>query len=117
MRMLSSSNPLTSRERQAEALAEWLKQSQPCLFGRMAAKTQIAYCIRNEANVFKGEGHVREVIHQSRRIWLRNGFLGKQYAFVIALILYRPLSQMLCPGPHFATWPHVFARSTFLTSR
>lgn len=79
-------NPLISRERQAETLAEWLKQSQPCLFGRMAAKTQIAYCILNDADAFKGEGHVRDIIHQSRRVWLRNGFLGRQHAFVIALI-------------------------------
>src|SRR6266478_9114864 len=75
--------PVKSRAEQAEALAEWLKQSQPCLFGRMAAKSQIAYCILKEADLFKGEAHVRDFIHQSRRVWRRNGFRGKQHGFVI----------------------------------
>jgi hypothetical protein len=79
-------NPGASRADQAAVLSEWLRKYQPCLFGRMAAKTQISYCILNEADVLKGEDRVRNLIHQSRRVWRRNGLFGNQHAFVIALI-------------------------------
>ena len=79
-------NPRASRAEQAEVLAEWLKKNQPCLFGRMAAKTQIAYCILTEADLLKGEDRVRDIIQQSRLVWRREALLGKKHAFVIELI-------------------------------
>jgi hypothetical protein len=52
----------------------------------MASKSQVAYCILTEPDLHKGEDHVRDIIHLSRRVWQKNGLLGKQHAFVISLI-------------------------------
>jgi hypothetical protein len=90
-------DPLASKERRAEALAEWLKEHQPCLFGRMAAKAEIAYSVVTEADVLKGEEHVRDIIQLSRRVWKRNGLLGRQHGFVISLM--SPTVANARPGP------------------
>jgi hypothetical protein len=79
-------DPYASRANQADVLSEWLRRGQPCLFGRIAAKSQITYCILTEADVLKGDDHVRDLIHQSRLVWRRNALLGKQHAFVILLV-------------------------------
>ncbi|MFN0168666.1 MAG: hypothetical protein ACKV22_19760 [Bryobacteraceae bacterium] len=79
-------DPRKTREDLAVTLSAWLKEWQPCLFGRMAAKTQIAYCILREGDLLKGEDHVRDIIQLSRREWRRKGFLGEKHGFVIALI-------------------------------
>ena len=86
-----------SRDRRAEVLADWLKEFQLCLFGRMAAKSQVAYCVLTEADLLRGDDHVRDIINLNRRVWRKNGWLGKQHAFVISLISSTAANAR--PGP------------------
>ncbi len=85
-----------SRLQQAQVLSHWVKKNQPCLFGRMAAEAEIAYCILTEADVLKGDSYVKDLIHQNRLVWRRNALIGRQHAFVIALI--SPVIAKARPG-------------------
>jgi hypothetical protein len=92
-------NPLGSREEKAAALLRWLaSKGQPCLFGRMAAKKGwLSVCILTEADLARGDDHVREIIQVHRRIWKREALSGQKHGFIILVI-----SQKLAfgePGP------------------
>jgi hypothetical protein len=84
-------NPLLNRAERTEGLSKWLVKYQPCLFGRMAVKArEISFCLLTEADVLRGDEHVRAVIQEARTVWQRRARNGQEHAFIVALVL-RPL--------------------------
>jgi hypothetical protein len=72
-----------------DALQEWLRgtPNQPCIFGRIAAAAdRISFCILTEADVAKGDDHIRDVIQRDRRIWKADAREGAKHAFIVAII-------------------------------
>ena len=83
-----------------EVLSKWLagSGSQPCLFGRIAAKLNlISYCFITEADLSEGDEAVQNKIQEARTDWTRKGHLGDKSAFIILLISQRIASG--CPSP------------------
>jgi len=81
--------PQSTRTDIITALRKWLKTdpNQPCLFGRLAAsRDRISFCILKEADIARGDSHLRDVIQQERRLWKAEALDGKRHAFVIAMI-------------------------------
>jgi hypothetical protein len=70
----------------ADAIREWLRSEQPCLFGRMAAKEQIQVCTLTERDLYLGEDYLRNLIAEYRLTWKRHGSLGEQHGFIILLV-------------------------------
>lgn len=69
------------------ALASWLHASQPCLFGRMAAKIgALVYCILTPADLEKSDEDIRDKIQESRLEWRQAAFSGEKSGFVILAI-------------------------------
>jgi hypothetical protein len=98
-------DPSASRDDKAAALLQWLaSKAQPCLFGRMAAnKGWLSVCVLTEADLARGDDHVREVIQEHRRVWKREALFGEKHGFII-LVVSRKLAFGE-PGPilrHFA---------------
>jgi hypothetical protein len=74
-------------EARAAALNEWLSKNQPCLFGKIAAKTGLMrYCIISDADLESGDEHVQRRIQTARSAWWADAFDGQASGFVIALI-------------------------------
>lgn len=74
----------------ASILNDWIYRHQPCLFGRVAAKTdRIHYCILFPADLSRSDEHIRDCIQTARTEWTRLGFTGQKSAFVIAAISER----------------------------
>src|SRR5438046_1954682 len=70
-----------------QVLGDWLGTRQPCLFGRMAARSGlISYCILREADLFGDPAALQKKIQKARRRWTRKGFTGQKSAFVILAI-------------------------------
>ena len=81
----------TSAEREA-ALAAWLGESQPCLFGRIAArKNLLSYCILSEQDLQLSDAAIRDKIQQARFEWWRQGLEGRKHGFIV-----------LCSAPQVA---------------
>ncbi len=97
-------DPATSREDKADALLEWLASTaQPCLFGRMAAKKGwLSVGVVTEADLFRGDDHVRQVIQEDRRTWKRAALSGERHGFII-LAVSRALAYAE-PGPVLQRW-------------
>lgn len=68
-------------------LNEWLHRHQPCLFGRVAAKTdRIHYCILTHHDLRESDLYIREKIQAARTEWTKRAFAGQRSAFVIAVL-------------------------------
>lgn len=71
----------------AEVLNTWLKEHQPCLFGRHAATSGlISYCILTEADLSQSDVFIRDKIQSARRAWTAESFDGDKSGFVILAI-------------------------------
>jgi hypothetical protein len=80
-------HPETSRDDKAAAVARWLGESQPCLFGRMEAKRNaLAFCILTENDLERSDQEIRKTIQQERREWKRRALSGDSHAFLIVAI-------------------------------
>jgi hypothetical protein len=65
-------------------VSKWLETSQPCLFGRLAAKAdRLAFCIIAEDDIAAGDRVVRDKIQVARRQWKRDAYRGIKSGFVI----------------------------------
>jgi hypothetical protein len=65
-------------------LAGWLQRFQPCLFGRIAAKSDlITYCILDEHDLTGTDEKIRDKIQQIRTEWTRQAYEGRKSGFVI----------------------------------
>jgi hypothetical protein len=102
-------DPAQPRANKAQAINRWLaSKSQPCLFGRMAAKQNwLSYCVLTELDVARGDEHLRDVIQASRRAWKAEALRGGKHGFVISLVsktlayaepnvLLQQIAQRLC---------------------
>lgn len=72
------------------AVTEWLARHQPCLFGRIAAKTgHLSYCILRESDLLRPDEHIQARIQQARTAWTRDGYSGKKSGFIVLTISQR----------------------------
>lgn len=60
-------DPRQTRRQKADAIASWLAESQPCLFGRMEAKQRrLAFCIITENDLERSDQAIRQQIEGNR---------------------------------------------------
>lgn len=65
-------------------LEAWLQRSQPCLFGRLAAKHgMITYCFLRASDLQRDDEFIRTKIQAARSEWTREAFDGRRSGFVI----------------------------------
>jgi len=82
----------------AEFLGQWLERWQPCLFGRIAAKSDaLTYCFLTEADLRKSDEFISNKIQSKRLEWTRHGFEGHKSGFIILAI--SPLLVSAVPSP------------------
>lgn len=87
---LGQTGDLEKEDRQREIIATWIRENQPCLFGRLAAtKRALGICILNEADISNGDEAILLKIQHERRRWRRQALKGKQSGFIIAVISAR----------------------------
>jgi hypothetical protein len=71
----------------AAVFNKWLRQYQPCIFGRIAAANNwISYCILREKELLKSDEEIRDTIQNARRAWRKAAFQGGNSAFIIAAV-------------------------------
>lgn len=71
----------------AQVLGKWLERHQPCLFGRIAAKSgAISYCFLTEEDLRQTDEFIKDKIQAKRLEWTREGFEGRKSGFVILAI-------------------------------
>jgi hypothetical protein len=86
------------RRDKADALAAWLADSQPCLFGQMESKQgRLAFCLLTENDLEAPDQDIRHRIEQSRVDWKRLGVEGRSHGFLIVAV--SPSIALARPGP------------------
>lgn len=79
-----------SRDEMAEALADWLANWQPCLFGRMEARRRrLAFCILTENDLERSDQDLRAKIAQERADWRDRARTGATHGFLIVAVAER----------------------------
>jgi hypothetical protein len=79
-----------SAEQVAAALNEWIARYQPCLFGRIAAKSGLlSYCTIREEDLRSSDETVERRIQGARQAWTRLAFEGKASGFIVVLLSSR----------------------------
>lgn len=74
-------------------LNKWLGESQPCLFGRIAARNNLMrYCILKEEDVAGPVDALHDKIQSARLTWTRDAFEGRAHGFIV-LVASRTLAQ------------------------
>lgn len=74
----------------AQTLNDWLQRHQPCLFGRMAAKSgQLGFCVLREVDLSRDDKFIRDKIQAHRTAWTKEAFHGTKSGFVIVAISER----------------------------
>jgi hypothetical protein len=80
-------------------LNDWLQKYQPCLFGRIAAKTGlISYCVLDENDLRGSDDAILNKIQDARTLWTREGFEGRKSGFVILVV--SPAIALGLPDKH-----------------
>ena len=73
-----------------KAISLRLQKYQPCIFGKIAAKTKgMHYCILTENDLRKSDQHIREKIKLERMLWKQQALSGKRnpkHGFMILVI-------------------------------
>lgn len=71
-------------------LAKWLMQHQPCIFGKLAAASDlISYCFVTEEDLVDSDQAVFAKIQTARKGWKSQGEHGRRSAFIILAISQR----------------------------
>jgi hypothetical protein len=69
---------------------KWLENSQPCVFGKIAAKNKnIFICLLEESEILRmsrGDEDVRETIQDYRQAWKRHALDGLSSSFIVLLV-------------------------------
>jgi hypothetical protein len=87
-----------TRREKADALASWLAEFQPCLFGRMEARQgRLAFCLLTENDLEASDQDIRQRIEESRTDWRRQALGGKSHGFLIVAV--SPDIARARPGP------------------
>lgn len=82
-----------SRSEIEAEINKWLGTSQPCLFGKIAARQgHLRYCILTQEDLIKSDPEIRETIQVARTAWLNAAFDGLASGFVV-VAASAPLSQ------------------------
>jgi len=77
-------------ETQRQAVNEWLRKYQPCLFGRAAAtQNAIEYCILNEDDLRRGDDFVQRQISQDHLRWTQATIEGRSSNFILLVVSKR----------------------------
>ena len=91
-------DPAASRTEMAEALAAWLGDWQPCLFGRMEARQhRLAFCILTENDLERSDQEIRQKIQDERAAWRDRARTGATHGFLIVAVAER--IAFARPGP------------------
>ena len=62
----------------------WLSKYQPCLFGRIAAKTgRLSYCVLTESDLLVDDEHIQDIIQTTRTAWTAAGYSGTKSGFIV----------------------------------
>lgn len=89
----------SSRDEMAEALAAWLGDRQPCLFGRMEARQRrLAFCILTENDLERSDQEIRATIHRERADWRDRARTGATHGFLIVAVAERIAYARPCPA-------------------
>jgi hypothetical protein len=79
--------PSQSDDEVASLLNGWIQRHQPCLFGRLAARSnQLSYCILHENDLRRDDLYIRDKIQERRTDWTRHAFKGDRSGFVILAV-------------------------------
>src|SRR5215212_6105179 len=82
----------------AAILTPWLERWQPCLFGRIAAKSDaLTYCFLSENDLQESDEFISNKIQSKRLEWTRHGFEGRKSGFIVLAI--SPLLASAVPSP------------------
>ena len=66
---------------------EWIQKHQPCLFGRIAAKSGfLSYCVLTDADLKSPDHLIRDKIQAARLEWTRDSFEGRKNGFIIVAV-------------------------------
>lgn len=83
-------NPKYSKRTKVRAYRKWLEQNQPCVFGRIAAKSQNVFiCLLEEHEILAmkaGDGDLHDTLQDYRQVWKRYAFEGLVSSFVIVIV-------------------------------
>lgn len=87
----------TDQGHREQALADWLADYQPCLFGRIAARLgMMHYCILTPADLDGDDKSIRDKIQEERLEWHQAGWEGRKSGFVILAL--SPVIANALPG-------------------
>ena len=79
-----------SKRQKVQAYRSWLETYQPCVFGRIAAKSKSVFiCLLEEADVLqmkRGDEDLFETIQDYRQAWKRHALDGLSSSFVLLLL-------------------------------
>lgn len=79
----------------AAVLRAWLREHQPCVFGRLAAKLDLlSFCILTAADLRSGDDAIRDKIQAARWAWLARAHKGCKSGFIL-LVAAPTLAQAL----------------------
>jgi hypothetical protein len=82
----------------AAVLGHWLEKWQPCLFGRIAAKSNaLTYCFLTDDDLQESDEFISDKIQSKRLEWMRHGFEGRKSGFIILVISPRLVSALPSP--------------------
>jgi hypothetical protein len=85
--LFSSDNPPVNAE---EILAGWLKNGQPCFFGRIAVvQDLLSYCILTESDLLRPDDEIRDLIQKARLRWHQDAYAGSKSGFIVWVISKR----------------------------
>ena len=89
------------RKRRETALLRWIREEQPCVFGRVAAKNaKVFICILDQEDVVgmkRGDDDLREVLQLYRKAWKRYALDGRDPNGYTNILW--------CFGLHDRPWP------------
>jgi hypothetical protein len=82
-------DPQALRYEKEEALSNWLRSKQPCIFGRMASKeNRIHFCFITPDDVNKKDAAIKKLINAEQNLWKHRALLGDQnppHGFVLVV--------------------------------
>jgi hypothetical protein len=94
-------DPRRTRGEKVAALAGWLAENQPCLFGKMEAKqNRLAFCLLTENDLERSDQDIRLRIEEARTDWRRLGLDGKSHGFLIVALSPIIANARLGPALH-----------------
>ena len=80
-------DPAATESEIEEEINAWIGRYQPCLFGRIAAKSgHLSYCILRASDFYLRDEEIQAKIQSARTAWTREGFSGRKSGFVIIAI-------------------------------